>query len=158
MPRLLSLSFGCGPESNYFHTPLFRFDGDINVDIVDTRMRKQPHGVALVEVIALHDLHPIALNPLKEEKLVYAHLPGNSRKKSKRELNHRMKSDEASDARIHFLNGNGGMPAPEGMHPSPGLDTVGHHLRGLADIFHLRVFDARHHIARIVKPLFCEHN
>jgi len=43
--------------------------------------------------------------------LMNAHLPDDMRKKGKRNLDHRMKTNKTTNSGIHFLNWKGGMSA-----------------------------------------------
>jgi hypothetical protein len=87
-----------------------------------------------------------------------AHFSRDPRKECQRKFNDGMKPHKSSDSRIHFFNRDRGVSASKSMNPSSGADTIRHDFGSLPDIVHLRVFNARHHIARIVKPLFCKHN
>ena len=86
-----------------------------------------------------------------------AHLPGDAREERQRQLHHRVEPDEAADARVHLLDGDGGVTAAEGMHPPFGGDGVGHELRGAADLRKLRRLDVVDHRAHVGEPLLGEH-
>src|SRR6185295_14770554 len=92
---------------------LFRAQRDVDVYVVDPRVREDPHRVALVELVPLHDGPPVALGALEKQELMNAHLSRYVREECERQLDHRMEADESADSRIHLLDRNRRVPAPE---------------------------------------------
>src|SRR5687768_932708 len=99
-------NLGRGPCRNHLHSELLRTQGDVDVDVVDPRVREDPERVATVEGVALHDRVSITFGALEKQELVDSHLAGNPREESQRQLDHRMESDKPSDTRIHLLDWN----------------------------------------------------
>src|SRR5205085_8460501 len=97
MPCLFSFCSSCRTISDHLHPFFLCFNGDVNVHIVDTRMREQPHDITLIKVVAFHDLCAIPFYSFKENKLVYPHLSGDMGKKTKRQFYHRVKADKSTD-------------------------------------------------------------
>ncbi len=116
-------------------------------------MGEDPEAIAGIEGVAFHDLDPVALDPLEEHELMHAHLADNPGEEGQGKLDHGMEADKAADAGIHFLDGEGGVAAAEGMHPPAGLNRIGHDLGGAADVVHLGLLDAVHDRPGMVKPL-----
>ena len=75
MARLLSLGRGGRAVGDDFHAALLGLEGDVDVHVVDARVREDPHAVARIEVVALHDRHAVALGPLEKQELVHAASP-----------------------------------------------------------------------------------
>ena len=119
-------------------------------------MAEKPHNIPLVEIVPFHDLPAVTLHPLKEDKLVHSHLACNPRKKSKRELDHWMKTHKPSYPRVHFLNRECCMTASECMNPSFAFNSAGHKFSSLADVFTLCFLNACHYVHRVLKPLLCK--
>src|SRR5687767_9801252 len=157
MPRRARRRLLRRPGGDDAHAQLLRAQGDVDVHVVDPRMREDPHRVARVERIALHDRRPVPLGPLEKEELVNPHLAGDAREEREGKLDHGVKADESSDARIHLLDRNRCVPAPERVHPSLGRDGVGHELRGVTNGRKLCCLDVIHHGASVVEPLKCKH-
>src|SRR5262245_12443312 len=100
-------------------------------------MGEEPHGVARIEAVALHDLHAVAFDAFEENELMHTHLANDARKEREWEFDHGMESDEPADARIHLFDGNGSVSAAEGVDPAASLDGIGHDLGGLANAVEL---------------------
>ena len=139
------------------HPQLLRAQRDINVHVVDPGVREDPHRVARVERVALHDRVPVPFGALEKQELVNPHLAGDAREERERKLDHRMKPDEPADARVHLLDGNRRVTAAERVDPSLSGDRVGHELSRTTDRGKLGCFDVVHHGARVREPGLCKH-
>ena len=153
MAGLLAFGRGGGAVGDDLQAALLGFERDVNVHVIDAGMGEDPHSVARVEVVPLHDLHAVAFDALQEDELMHAAFADDAGKERQRQFAHGVEPDEPADAGIHFLDGNGGVATAEGMDPPSGLDGIGHDLGGLADIVHLGLFDAVHDGAGVGEPL-----
>src|SRR6476469_8558320 len=95
---------------------LLRTKSNVDVHIVDPRVREDPHRVALVERIALHYRVAVALRTLEKEELMNSHFAGDAREERQRQLYHRMEPDETANSRIHLLDRNRRVAASERVH------------------------------------------
>src|SRR4029079_17295396 len=152
-PRLLG-----GSRHDDAQSELPRAQSDVDVHVVDSRVREDPQRVTRVEVVSFHDRVAVARSALDKQELMDAHLSRYARKERERELDHRMKPDEAADARIHLLHRNRRMADPERMHPPLGRDGVGHELRGAPDGRQLCSLDVGHDGTSVGEPLESEHS
>src|SRR4028118_68429 len=118
-------------------------------------MRENPHGVTGVEIVALHNFHPVSFHPLQKNKLVYTHFTCNPCKKGERQFYHRMKPYKTSDAWIHFFYWQRCMSATKSMYPSSTLNCIGHHFCGFMNVVHLCFFNFAHYISDVREPLHC---
>src|SRR6185369_17760346 len=113
--------------SDHFHPFFLCLNSNINIYIVDAGMREQPHHVPGIKIPSFHNFHAITFDPFQENKLVHSHFARDAGEKTQRQFDHWVKTNKATDAWIHFFDGKGGMSATESMHPTAGLNAVGHH-------------------------------
>ena len=126
------------------------FERDVDIHVVDTGMREDPHRVSRVELMRLHDRDAVSFGSLQEQELMHAHLADDPCEERHRQFNHRVKPDKPADPRIHFLDRNRRVTAAEHVHPATRLDRICHSLRGAANVVHLRLLDPVHHGPSIV--------
>src|SRR5215212_312628 len=108
LPCLISRASG-----NDLHAGFLRAQGNVDVDVVDTGVREDPHRVARIERVRLHDRVPVPFGTLEKQELVNSHLSCNASEEGERQLDHRMKPDESSNSWIHLFHGNRRMTAAE---------------------------------------------
>jgi hypothetical protein len=120
-------------------------------------VREDPHRVPRIEAVALHDRAAVPLRALEEEELVDPHLAGDPREERQRQLDHRVKADEAADAGIHLLHRNRRVTAAEGVNPALGGDRVGHEASGATDVLELSRLDGVEDGAGVGEPVESEH-
>src|SRR3970040_2750664 len=97
-------------------------------------MRKQPHGITGIKLIAGHDRAAVSFDAVQEKELMNPHFSRDPGKEGEWEFDNGMESYKAADPRIHLFNGQCGMATAKGVYPSPGLNGIGHDLRRLTDV------------------------
>src|SRR5215212_8055120 len=95
LPCLISRASG-----NDLHAGFLRAQGNVDVDVVDTGVREDPHRVARIERVRLHDRVAVPLSTLEKQELVNSHFSCDASEEGERQLDNRMKSNESSDAWI----------------------------------------------------------
>src|SRR5688500_15239767 len=120
-------------------------------------MREYPHAIFLIKPVSFHDLRAITFHSFKKNKILNTHTTYDVCKKTKRQLDHRVKTDEPANAWIHFFNGKGSMTATKCMYPTICFYCISHDRSRLLDFFQLGFFYFIHNASRILQPGFRQH-